>query len=473
MTTRLRAALVVVLGLVVAMSCSAEASRPMTGAVGQAPAPEVTSSARTSGAAPSVQIGAHPKLVSSRTTATFTFSANRPAARYACSLDGDAYAACRSPKTYRNLSGGRHTFAVTATIRGRATAPARFAWTVALVPTVEIDAVPSGPPFTSLEATFTFSSDQANATFRCSLDGASFERCTSPKTYGQLAADHHVFAVTASAYGRTSAPARFEWAIALRPGGDGNPPALAGATTIDQVEQYLDGFFAQYGMAVWTGDNQPSSFAQRWLSWTALSESDLPALKGYAAALVDEWGKYPQDWVRVTRTRGVVLVRDLVAGSAGFGTTRRAASFDVEDSLMFYDVNYGTGDYARSVIHHEFEHLVEFNLRRFGPDPTWLSLNPPGFQYGNGGASCYVAGNTCLSGPHPVPGFVSGYATSAMEEDKAEVFSFLMYTSYYSLLTSWITTDSYLAAKIAHFKQYLCSLSAAMCGSYFEAIHRR
>jgi hypothetical protein len=64
-------------------------------------------------------------------------------------------------------------------------------------------------------ATFTFSSTESRARFDCSLDGASFERCTSPRRYERLAEGDHTFRVRARdrAGNRDSTPARKSWLV--------------------------------------------------------------------------------------------------------------------------------------------------------------------------------------------------------------------------------------------------------------------
>ena len=65
-------------------------------------------------------------------------------------------------------------------------------------------------------AVFGFASTVAGATFECSLDGAAFEPCTSPKTYAGLTGGPHTFAVRASAGGQTDpTPATFNWLVDL------------------------------------------------------------------------------------------------------------------------------------------------------------------------------------------------------------------------------------------------------------------
>jgi hypothetical protein len=58
----------------------------------------------------------------------------------------------------------------------------------------------SGPdPSTNqTDATFTFTSDEANATFECQLDGGGFEPCLSPQTYSSLSEGEHTFSVRAT-----------------------------------------------------------------------------------------------------------------------------------------------------------------------------------------------------------------------------------------------------------------------------------
>jgi hypothetical protein len=63
-------------------------------------------------------------------------------------------------------------------------------------PETFIDSGPSGT-ITGANATFSFSSSEANSTFECRFDGATYSACTSPKDYTNLSNGAHTFDVRA------------------------------------------------------------------------------------------------------------------------------------------------------------------------------------------------------------------------------------------------------------------------------------
>jgi glucose/arabinose dehydrogenase len=80
---------------------------------------------------PDTKLGRHPKAKTAKTTATFSFSSTVAGSSFQCKLDGKPKRACRSPKTYRKLKPGKHTFKAWATAGGR-TDPtaAKFGWKI-------------------------------------------------------------------------------------------------------------------------------------------------------------------------------------------------------------------------------------------------------------------------------------------------------------------------------------------------------
>jgi glucose/arabinose dehydrogenase len=79
---------------------------------------------------PETLLGKRPPQATRSTQAKFTFRASA-AASFRCKLDRQPVRACRSPKTYRGLKPGRHTFKVWATAGVLSDpTPAKFSWKV-------------------------------------------------------------------------------------------------------------------------------------------------------------------------------------------------------------------------------------------------------------------------------------------------------------------------------------------------------
>jgi hypothetical protein len=81
-------------------------------------------------------------------------------------------------------------------------------------PDTTIASGPSGT-VTATSADFSFSSSEAGSTFECSLDGAAFAPCTSPKSYTALTSGAHTFKVQAkdAALNTDPTPATQTWTI--------------------------------------------------------------------------------------------------------------------------------------------------------------------------------------------------------------------------------------------------------------------
>jgi glucose/arabinose dehydrogenase len=80
---------------------------------------------------PATILATHPSKTTRSALAKFAFRASLAGATFRCKLDGKPAQSCRSPKTYRKLKPGKHTFKVWATV-GVLTdpTPAKFTWKV-------------------------------------------------------------------------------------------------------------------------------------------------------------------------------------------------------------------------------------------------------------------------------------------------------------------------------------------------------
>jgi hypothetical protein len=81
--------------------------------------------------APKVKITSGPRKTSTATTAKFKFKAtNVSGAKFECKLDGAKWAKCSSPRGYKRLKPGRHTFRMRAKANGLTSAVTKYQFTV-------------------------------------------------------------------------------------------------------------------------------------------------------------------------------------------------------------------------------------------------------------------------------------------------------------------------------------------------------
>ncbi len=106
-------------------------SGPSTGlppASAASPAPTIAPPPLT---APKVKIVKGPKKSSTGTTAKFTFKTEPSAgAKFQCKLDKSKWASCKSPKTYKKLKPGKHTFQARAVASGLTGPVTKYQFTV-------------------------------------------------------------------------------------------------------------------------------------------------------------------------------------------------------------------------------------------------------------------------------------------------------------------------------------------------------
>jgi hypothetical protein len=166
-------------------------------------------------------------------TAVFAFASNEHYAALECSLDGQTFARCTSPKTYENLSPGEHRFRVRAVDEGGNTdpTPATRRWSVDnRPPQTELTRSPAA--YSQDVARFEFGSSEKHSTFACKLDGGKFVVCSSPKTYRSLGDGPHRFRVRAVDRAGNPDPsaATRKWTVDTEPPEttiDSGPPAVS------------------------------------------------------------------------------------------------------------------------------------------------------------------------------------------------------------------------------------------------------
>jgi len=191
-----------------------------------------------------------------------------------------------------------------------------------------------------------------------------------------------------------------------------------------------------------------------------------PADEGVLAAatvlVVDELTLLPRSFLERAGLRRVVLCADLRE------ERRPIPSLPNYRNTLLLDAGGSTG-YMRRLVHHEVFHfadLADDGIVR--GDPAYAALNPPGFEYGSGGRSMRQRSSAAF-GEAPA-GFVSRYATSAVEEDKAEVFAFLMTRP--EAMAELGRRNPVVAAKAAYIRALVGGLSDELDGAFWRSVTR-
>jgi fibronectin type 3 domain-containing protein len=127
-------------------------------------------------------------------------------------------ASCSTPKTYTTLADGSHTFAVKAIDLAGNHSPtaASYTWTIDATPPTALIVTNPGTISNDTTPDFTFSSSEpTGATFECSIDGAAYAACSTPKTLGALSNGSHTFAVKAidTAANHSTVAASWTWTV--------------------------------------------------------------------------------------------------------------------------------------------------------------------------------------------------------------------------------------------------------------------
>lgn len=194
------------------------------------------------------------------TQAKFTFTSTHADDVFQCKLDGaPSFSACPNPYTTPELDEGPHTLVVRTAAPGGThgweETPTTHTWTVDLNPPNTKLLEKPAPSTSETSAKFVFESNDASATFLCSLNGASPQPCTSPKTYGNLSDGERTFVVRAvdAAGNQDTTPESVTWSvdhtapdtqIVKGPDGavsDGKPSFEFGASETATYECKVDG----------------------------------------------------------------------------------------------------------------------------------------------------------------------------------------------------------------------------------------
>ncbi len=181
------------------------------------------------------------------------------------------------------------------------------------------------------------------------------------------------------------------------------------------------------------------------------------------ATLAGELQRYPAQFLARARLRRLLLCASLHEGDEPIPSLPNYQGALLVDS----DAD---APYLRRLVHHEVFHFADYaDDDQLSRDPAWLGLNDRYFVYGSGGRFSREPGAGRFSAE--IPGFVSRYATSALEEDKAETFAMRM--SAPREFAALIAADPILRTKSAALEVQLQNLDPTLDERFFAAIDAR
>ncbi len=139
--------------------------------------------------------------------------------------------------------------------------------------------------------------------------------------------------------------------------------------------------------------------------------------------LLNELDRYPPGVIRATRLQRIVVCTQLALDGKPEGG---AAFFPTNTIYLTADWFDRSVPHFRQTFHHEIFHMIDWASGTWrAPDREWTADNPAGFHYGTGGFDA-TPENSSVDLSSATPGFLTAYSRSAIGEDKAEVYGWLM-----------------------------------------------
>lgn len=224
----------------------------------------------------------------------------------------------------------------------------------------------------------------------------------------------------------------------------------------------------KYHIKVYYNTPLPDSIYDTKRKYVLAPDSDYVKLFDYVRLFEREFNKYPVEFIQKTNLRSIIIVQEVTNTDGAL----RTAVPDRENEVLYlqYPQKNYYPDYYKHTIHHEFYHMIEEEIygTSFYKDPVWAMFNDTSFHYGNGGNSMYDKKVNTYKMDNPIKGFINLYSTSAIEEDKAEIYAILFVDLERKKLEEFAKTDKILEEKINYMKHFICTISNEFREFMFE-----
>jgi hypothetical protein len=232
------------------------------------------------------------------------------------------------------------------------------------------------------------------------------------------------------------------------------------------IQKRVQSLEKKYGLQIFYRDFSP--LAKDKLVFKLPEPEDYETLARFLKLFDKEVAKYPVNFFRRGKVLTVVFVK------RNFYDEKPAEGlYNVSGHFILIDFcrNKGHSAVQRRSIHHEFFHMIEIESRVEGRVVTdWEKMNPVGFAYGPPKERVLMGGNKYNNMAPAVAGFVTEYATTGPEEDRAEIFASLMLPASQEVLLRWAKRDHLLAEKMEAMKKYLLEYDSRLDQNFWDGI---
>ena len=131
---------------------------------------------------------------------------------------------------------------------------------------------------------------------------------------------------------------------------------------------------------------------------------------------------YPKSFIKNSKIKQIIFVHDIQFTTPFYSQERAGCPEYQQTKSLILAAAERNFLYIRIVMHHEFFHYVDWIDDNSYEDEVFEKLNEPNFKYGNGGEF----EREWIKLDKGTKGFINHYSTTGLEEDRAEIYQYLI-----------------------------------------------
>ena len=145
-------------------------------------------------------------------------------------------------------------------------------------------------------------------------------------------------------------------------------------------------------------------------------------LDNYIPILLMELSIYPKSFIKRSKIKKIIILNNIQFSKINLSQERSGFPEYNETMSLILASNERNFAYIRIVFHHEIFHFIDWIDDYSFKDEKFEKLNLENFSYGNGGEN----EREWIKLDKNLKGFINHYSTSGLEEDKAEIYQYLI-----------------------------------------------